>query len=266
MFFPIAKVLWFLLQPSTLMVGAAILGAALIGTRWRRLALRLLWGAIAALIVCGLSPLADVLIKPLEDRFGRADLEQDGAPIAGIIVLGGAEDGRGTGRPDLAALNEAAERYTESVVLARRLPGARLIFAGGSGALFGAPEAEAATAGRLFEALGIAPDRITLESESRDTYENAAFTARIVRPKPGERWLLVTSAAHMPRAVGCFRRAGFVVLAWPVDYRTPRTLELGRLQGSIPDGLRRIDQATREYLGLLVYYATGRTEALLPGP
>lgn len=266
MFFVLAKVLWFLLQPSSLMIGAVIVGAALVGTRWQRQGKRLLWGAVAALLVCGLSPLSDLLIQPLEARFARADLERAGQAITGIIVLGGGEDSRIVGRPELAPLNEAAERYTESVVLARRLPQARLVFSGGSGVLVGAHQQEADMAGRLFAALGIARERITLEAKSHDTYENAAFTARIVNPKPDERWLLVTSAVHMPRAVGCFRRAGFVVETWPVDYRTPSPLTLARLPVSIADGLKRIDSVTREYVGLVVYYLTGRTTALLPGP
>ena len=86
------------------------------------------------------------------------------------------------------------------------------------------PEAHAA--GRLFEALGIARERLVLEDKSRDTFENATLTARLVNPKPGERWLLVTSAWHMPRAMGCFRRAGVAVERWPVDYRAPRRVQL----------------------------------------
>ena len=117
----------------------------------------------------------------------------------------------------------------------------------------------------LFTALGIPRDRITLEAGSRDTYENAVLTARLLNPKPHERWLLVTSAWHMPRAMGCFRRAGFTVEAWPVDYRTPGRFEL-RFHSSIPEGLRRIDFMAREYIGLVVYYLAGRTDALLPGP
>ena len=266
MFFFLAKVLWFLVQPSSLMVGAIIVGAALAGTAWHRLGSRMLWGAVVALIICGLSPLSDAMIQPLEERFARADLERDGKTITGIIVLGGGEDSRIVGRPELAPLNEAAERYTESVVLARRLPQARLVFSGGSGVLAGAHQVEADMAGRLFQALGVAQDRITLESQSRDTYENAVLTARIVKPKPNERWLLVTSAAHMPRAMGCFRRAGFMVEAWPVDYRTSRELEWARWPGSIADGLKRIDAVTREYVGLVIYYLAGRTGAILPGP
>jgi uncharacterized SAM-binding protein YcdF (DUF218 family) len=269
-FFVLAKVLWFLLQPSSLMVGAVLGGAALSPTSWCRLGRALLWSGVAALLVCGLTPLGDLLIRPLESRFPRAEIDRPGAdagrPITGIIVLGGAEDGHADGSPQLAALNEAAERYTEAVALARRLPQARVVFSGGSGLLLEASAPEAESAGRLFEALGVPRERITLETKSRDTYENAQLTARLVNPMPDERWLLVTSAWHMPRAMGCFRRAGFAVEAWPVDYRTPRRLDPLRFHSSIPEGLRRIDFVTKEYIGLITYYLAGRTPALLPGP
>ncbi len=207
-----------------------------------------------------------LLIRPLEHRFEAPDLERPGPAIAGIIVLGGGADLQAPGSRQIAGLNEAAERYTEAVALARRLPGVRLVFSGGSGGLLTADAPEAETAGRLFEALGVAKDRITLEAASRDTYENALFTARLLQPRPGERWLLVTSAWHMPRAMGCFRKAGFAVEPWPVDYRTPRQLDLTRWNTSIPEGLRRIDFVAKEYVGLVVYYLTGRTDALLPAP
>jgi uncharacterized SAM-binding protein YcdF (DUF218 family) len=265
-FYVLAKVLWALLQPSSLMVAAVIAGAVLLATRWRRLARTLLWGGIAALLVGGLSPLGDLMIRPLEHRFGAADLERGGPAIAGIIVLGGGADLQAPGSAQIAGLNEAAERYTEAVALARRLPMARLVFSGGSGGLLTADPPEAETAGRLFEALGVAKDRITLEAASRDTWENALYTARLLQPKAGQRWLLVTSAWHMPRAIGCFRKAGFAVEPWPVDYRTPRRLDLARLNASIPEGLRRIDFVAKEYVGLLAYYLAGRTDALLPGP
>jgi uncharacterized SAM-binding protein YcdF (DUF218 family) len=263
-FFVVAKVLWFLLQPSSLMVGAVAAGTILWGTAWRGVARGLTWGGLAALLIGGLSPLGDVLVQPLEARFERPDLER--APVAGIIVLGGGTDGRAGEPRELAGLNEAAERYTEAVALARRLPAARLVFTGGSGALVTSEPPEAETALRLFEALGVARERITLESQSRDTHENARFTARLLAPRPGERWLLVTSAWHMPRAIGCFRKAGFAVEAWPVDYRAPRRLNTTQWNSSIPEGLRRIDFAVREYVGLVMYYLAGRTDALLPGP
>jgi uncharacterized SAM-binding protein YcdF (DUF218 family) len=266
MFFVLAKVLWVLLQPSTLLVGAVLAGTALSVTTWCRLGRGLAWGGGIALAICGLVPLGDALIQPLELRFHRPDLDRVGPTIAGIIVLGGGEDGHAVGAPQLAGLNEAAERYTEAVALARRLPAARLVFSGGSGWLLTAEQPEAEGAGRLFAALGIAEDRITLEGQSRNTHENALLSAKVLKPAPDQRWLLVTSAWHMPRAMGTFRRAGFAVEPWPVDYRTPRPLDMMRAYSSIPEGLRRIDFVTREYIGLAAYYLTGRIDALLPGP
>ena len=83
---------------------------------------------------------------------------------------------------------------------------------------------------------------------------------------PGKRWLLITSAYHMPRAMGAFRQAGFDVEPWPVDYRTRGTADLTRPFDKVSEGLRRVDVATREWVGLLAYWVTGRSDALFPGP
>jgi uncharacterized SAM-binding protein YcdF (DUF218 family) len=264
LFFYAAKLLWFLAQPSTLIVAAVVLAAILCTTSWCRLGRRALMVAVPVLIIGGISPLGDLLIAPLENRFPRADLS--GGDITGMIVLGGAEDGRAGPTREMAGLNEAAERFTEAVALARRLPGARVVFSGGSAAVFADEPPEAETAARLFAALGIAKDRITLESASRDTYENAMFTARLIKPAAGQRWLLVTSAWHMPRAMGCFRQAGVAIEAWPVDYRTAPQFQPLRFHTALTEGWRRIDFIAREYVGLVAYYLSGRTAALFPGP
>src|SRR5207247_3081186 len=134
-----------------------------------------------------------------------------------------------------------------------RYPSARIAFSGGSGRLFYDGASEADLALRLFESFGIARDRIALDDKSQDTDENARFTKALVDPKPGERWLLVTSAHHMPRAVGVFRAAGFPVEAFPVDYRTRGAIDLLRPFSTLGDGLRRTDTAMREWVGLLIY-------------
>ena len=118
----------------------------------------------------------------------------------------------------------------------------------------------------LFEKLGVPPDRITLESRSRNTAENAVYSKALVAPKPGERWLLVTSAMHMPRAIGAFREAGFPVEAYPVDYKTNGWQDLGSLVGSLSAGLRQTDTALHEWIGLIAYRLTGKSSALLPAP
>ncbi|HXW25564.1 MAG TPA: YdcF family protein, partial [Xanthobacteraceae bacterium] len=180
--------------------------------------------------------------------------------------LGGAfETLVSTTRSDIP-LNEAAERMTASAMLARRYPEARIIFTGGVGSLLYGGPTEGDLARRFYASLGIPASRITIEEESRDTAENAAFTWPLADPKPGERWLLVTSAYHMPRAVGAFRRVGFAVEAYPVDYRTRGLDDLARPFASLGEGLRRTDVAVREWIGLAVYRMAGRTSELFPGP
>jgi len=108
--------------------------------------------------------------------------------------------------------------------------------------------------------------RLILESKARDTWENAVNVKALVSPKTGERWLLVTSAWHMPRSVGVFRRVGFAIEPWPVDYRTADDWDALRLFDAPADGLKRLDTAMREWIGLVAYRATGRTDALFPAP
>jgi uncharacterized SAM-binding protein YcdF (DUF218 family) len=264
MFFVASKVLGFFALPSNLLVTLGLLGVALSPTRWSRTGLRLSAAAILLIALFGLSPLGNALILPLEDRFPPWD-PTHGAPD-GIVVLGGAVDELVSQARGDFELNEAAERMTATVTLARRYPAARVVFSGGTGHLLLQSGNEAEVGVRLFESLGIAPDRITSEDRSRTTAENAAFTKALIDPQPSQRWLLVTSAHHMPRAIGVFRRVGFAVEPYPVDWRTRGRDDLFRPFANVADGLRRTDTAMREWVGLLAYRLTGRTSELFPGP
>lgn len=265
MFYAASKLFWFVFQPSSLLWLAIAAGAALLHTAHVRAGRRLIWMGVLGVLVLGLSPLGGVLIEPLEDRFPRPGLS--GAErVDGIIVLGGAEDMRVGGLRGLIALNEAGERLSEAVLLARKFPAAKVVFSGGSAELIQTKPPEAEGARRFFLDFGIEPSRLVLEDRSRTTYENAELTRNILQPKAGERWLLVTSASHIPRAMGCFRKAGFEVMAFPVDYRSAGWDDLIRPFSSIPEGLRRVDFIFKEYIGLLSYYLSGRTDALFPAP
>mgnify|MGYP002039122292 FL=1 len=139
-----------------------------------------------------------------------------------------------------------------------------MIFSGGNASVFADDISEAGVAGRLMESLGLEPGRIELEDRSRDTYENAVQTRQMAEPQPGQVWLLVTSAFHMPRAVGCFRVAGFDVVPWPVDYRTPTGAAVWRPSAANIRNVEKVHFAIREYIGLAAYWLSGRTDALLP--
>ena len=268
MFFLLAKTVGFFAAPSNLLITLALIGIVLMPTRFARAGRRLVVAAVILLALAGLSPLGNAVILPLEDRFPAWDESPNaarGAPT-GIISLGGAIDTIVSPVRHEVALNEAAERLTAIAELARRFPNARIVFSGGSGRLIYEGSTEAEMAQRLFVSFGIAQERITLEDKSRDTDENARFSRDIVQPKAGERWLLVTSAHHMPRAIGVFRAAGFDVEAFPVDYRTRGAIDLARPFATLGDGLRRTDAAAREWIGLLAYRLSGRTAALFPAP
>jgi uncharacterized SAM-binding protein YcdF (DUF218 family) len=259
----VSRLLGFFAVPSNDILAAGLIGLALIPTRFMRTGRRLVSASIILFLAFGLLPLSKMLIAPLEERFPPWDVS-GGAPD-GIVVLGGAiESAIAPVRP-ASALNEAAERITVIAELARKYQSATILYSGGNGSP-GPPGSEAQIAAALFETFGVPARRLMLEDRSRTTAENAAFSRRLVMPKPGERWLLVTSAYHMPRSIGAFRRAGFPVEAYPVDYRTTGPADVWIPFDSIATGLRRTDLAVHEWIGLLGYWLTGRSSELFPAP
>lgn len=265
MFFLLSKTLGIVLLPVNFLIGAGAIGAVLLATRWSGLGRRLLIISIALLAIAGFSPLGKLLLYPLEHRFPRWDTAR-GAPD-GIVVLGGAID------PDLSAANggaaftHAADRIVAAAALGRQYPNARIVLSGGNANLISddSPR-EADYAISVFDSLGIARERLTVERSSRNTQENAEFSKAIAKPKSGERWLLVTSAFHMPRSMGVFRQAGFAVEPYPVDGRVGGSAYLLTFSPISVEGLERTDIAVREWMGLFAYWATGKIGTLLPGP
>jgi len=259
----LSKVLWFPARPGNAAVLLIAIGLALLwrGRRWGR------WPALAGLgffVALMALPLHQWVQAPLEDRFARPAGEP--AHVDGIVVLGGAVEQNLTEARGIPALNGAAERMTEAVALMRRHPEARLVFTGGQGSLVHGGVTEADVAAALWRDLGVPADRIVLEREARNTWENAVLTLKLVQPKPGETWLLITSASHMPRAMGVFRRAGWTaIIPWPVNYRTGSTLA-AQTDASFPDRLREFEWSVREWVGLVAYHLMGRTDAVFPAP
>ena len=234
----------------------------LLSTRFARLGIQFLVISNLLFVIIGVSPLGNALILPLEERFPRWD-PSGGAPH-GIIVLGGAIDPELSAARNEIALNGAAERVTAVAQLARNYPSALIVFTGGSWGPNLRPEADFVT--QLFESFGISSERILIENRSTNTAENANFTKILVDPKPTERWLLVTSAYHMPRAIGAFRKASFTVEAYPVDWQTSGRQDLLSFVSSPLVGWSLCNTATHEWVGLIVYWFRGHTSGLFPGP
>lgn len=258
----VGKLLFLLLRPSNFLLLLALAGLVL-AWRGRRGGLRLAAAALAAIGLATVLPVGLWLTRPLEARFPQPSPLPE--RVDGIVVLGGGTNQHllvANGRPDF---DDAGDRYLAMLELARRYPEAPVLFTGGIGRIDGAPVAEADVIAALWARHGLPSERLELDREARNTIENARNAAAIARPAPGRIWLLVTSAKHMPRSVGCFRSAGFPVLPFPVDYRTGASA--GPLDDlRVSERLYELDEAVYEWFGLLYYWLLGHTQELFPGP
>ena len=261
LFFWLSKLAWFVIAPESLLL-LLIVAAWLLALRgahkWSK---RVLSVAVTAMLILAFLPVGEWVLYPLEARF------QVNPPLPpkvhGIIVLGGPEDAFKSSVWDQVEVNDAAERFLASITLARRFPEAKLVFTSGSGSLTNQQLKGAQVAKRLYAEQGLDVSRILFESESRNTSENATLSKVLAKPAPGETWVLVTSAFHMPRSVGIFCKTGWVVHAFPIDHRTVKG-HLLRIDTGLLGTLNNLSVGIREWVGLAAYFATGRTAALLP--
>jgi uncharacterized SAM-binding protein YcdF (DUF218 family) len=250
-----SKLLSFATQPLawTLLL---LFGALCLGNR-RRLQVRLGWLAFSVLLLQGWEPLPDMLLRQLEAQYPGPATASSLQPYVGVVVLGGALEPayvwRGHGQ---VALNDAAERMTVAVALLQQYPHLRLLFSGGEGEWFAQGLTEADRARQFFASMGVAGPRLSYESASRTTYENAIFSAATAGVGPTQPWLLLTSAWHMPRALATFRKAGWNVTPYPVDFRTGS--ETPWTEYSLANGAKKWQLALHEWVGLLAYRLAGR--------
>ena len=252
-----AKLLVFATQPLAWV--ALLLLAALLVTHWRRQwGPRFGWAALLVLMLQGWEPLPDALIRQLEARHPELPAKAPLGGFAGVIVLGGALDPayvwQGHNQP---ALNDAAERMTAALPLLQQAPGLRLLFTGGDGELIAGKMTEAERAARFYNRMGVAPERLLMESVSRTTYENAVFSARMSGVDIQKPWLLLTSAWHMPRAMASFQKVGWNVTPYPVDYRSGQTTPW--TEYSLVQGASKWHLVLHELVGLLTYRLSGRS-------
>jgi uncharacterized SAM-binding protein YcdF (DUF218 family) len=238
---------WSVVKPSHLILLAAILAAVL----WRRpIGRKFAAATVVLLLSLGFAPLGGFLIAPLENRFG---IPSGLAHVDGIIVLAGSEQVTLSEFYSQPQLGAAGDRFTTFLELAAAHPEARLVHSGAS---------ESEVARTLILGAGVVPSRVAFEDRARSTCESAPTTRALVGPSASERWLLVTSAAHVPRAVACFRAAGWNVIPYPTDFRTgasPWSFDL-------VSNLDTLDFAAHEWLGLLYYRLRGYTDDLYPAP
>lgn len=250
-----SKLLAFAIEPL-FWVLLLLLASGLVSA-WRRprLGRGLTWMALLVLVAACWTSGSEALLRSLESQHPRPaalDMHQH----VGVVVLGGA-----LSSPELweshrqVGLNEQAERMTEAVALMRQYPHLRLLFTGGIANLSATGATEAIRARVFFEAMGVDPARVVYEEASRNTYENALHSAGLPGVDRQQPWLLLTSAFHMPRSMGVFRKSGWNVTPWPVDYRA--NAHDSWFDFSLRYGPRLWALALHEWLGMVAYRIAG---------
>jgi uncharacterized SAM-binding protein YcdF (DUF218 family) len=235
-----SKAFWLLAAPTRalVLIGASAAVWAVLGNS--QCAVWLATAAACGLVIGAFTPIGLALTVPLEKRFRFSRPDPQVTPD-GIIMLPG-----------------GADRINAVSTLIQEYPKARLTFCG--------VRAVDNNAIKRFADLGVDPARINIEPRSRTTSEDALCSAALLKPKANERWLLVTAAMHMPRAVGCFRAAGFQVEPCPVGFITRARSGPFASFSAGSSALFQLDRAAKEWVGLIAYRVMGKTDTLFPGP
>jgi len=263
LFFILSKLAWGLLSPTNLIILLVILGTVLLIFNSVRAAKWLLIPTAIISFFLLVYPFSDLVMYPLESRFSKpSELPQT---IDGIIVLGGGEEIKLSSSWNNAELGKGGDRFVSTAILARQYPNVPVIFSGGSGLLrFATTENKENIGQSLLLAVGIDEHRLIIEPNARNTHENFLMTAPLLPDRQGT-YLLVTSAFHMPRAIGIARQNMINVIAYPVDYRSNKP-SLRQWDFNLFEHLEVLEPAWREWIGLTVYYGTGKTSEWLPAP
>ncbi|MDO6563253.1 YdcF family protein [Amphritea sp. 1_MG-2023] len=256
LFFLLSKGFWVLANPGNLLVILLLIGLL---KGWRTLSSLV---AVCLLLIT-LYPVGDVLLQPLEKRFSPATMPQE---IAGIVVLGGAEEAELSHLWQQPQFNMAAERDMAMLSLLQRYPEAPVILTGGSGTVL-KPEFRGADVQRTWLKSLQLEQRVIFERDSRNTFENAIYSQDAIPTgidaADPRGWLLVTSAFHMPRSVGVFRQQGWHITPYPVDYYS-RAIALSSWRADLGRNLYELSIGVREWIGLAAYYMTDKTDTLFP--
>ncbi|MDQ0455448.1 YdcF family protein [Rhizobium paknamense] len=260
--FTVSKLFWMLAQPLSLVFLLGML--AFLAGLARLRAAALVPGALALILLFTTlyTTAGPVALQVLEARFPKP--VRDPESVSCMIVLGGAFETEVTTVRGGIELNQAADRFVEALRLARAYPQAKILVSGGDGSLSGDYEGDAVVAKRFFETFGIGAERLVQETRSRNTFENVENSKDLLAAQGLHDCLLITSAFHMPRAMGLMRRAGLSVTPWPTDFRTRgnERLALDFTQPTL--NAQQTATAVREWIGLVGYYLSGRTESFFP--
>ncbi len=261
MFYTLSKMAWAFLSPLNLIYLLVTFGL-LIRFLGGRIGGKMLGTGLILFILCGFFPVGHNLVVYLETRYDLAPALPD--RVDGIIVLGGVFDTYIAKETQQSAATDNIDRMIGFLDLVRKHPRARLVFSGGAGNPLSPLHKEAENVQAFFKTIGLNPERVLYEDNSRNTYENIAFSKEMLNPDQGEKWVLVTSAYHMPRAGASFLAQGWHIIPYAVDPRTDRQYRLFAPRFDVSRNFELLELGMKEVLGTLVYYLSDKS--VLPFP
>ena len=255
-FFVVNKIIWLFLRPESVLVLLYMMALLSLRRGRTRAASRTLAGALLVTILIGIFPLGDFVLRPLENHYAA---NPEITRVEGIIVLGGAEDLGSRHADALPQFNHAGDRILAATLLARRFPEAVVLYSGGETSVMRSRDEAGASGVSMLRQLGIEQDRLIIEGHSRNTAENARLSRELAPANLSGTWVLVTSAFHMPRAMGSFCAAGWRHLVpYPTDYRAGRVSH--GIGWNLAENLEELNIGMKEWLGLLAYRLVGRMD------
>lgn len=260
-FFYLSKYIWTLISPDSLFIILLTLCLLLFLLRQTKKATFLLGLLTFCTLFLSFFSVGGWMLYPLENRFQHnPDLPEQ---IDGIIVLGGSIVPDRSVEWQQLETNQFHERLSSFIQLAQLYPDAKLVFSGGSASTEENKPTEAQIAETYFLKSNISPERLFIENKARNTAENASYSRQMINPQPNETWLMITTAFHMPRAMGVFCQQNWKVIPYPVDHQTLPS-KLYQPNFSLIAHANHLILASHEWLGLLAYYLSGKTQQLLP--
>ena len=248
-------------QPLNALCLLGLLGL-LVRLRWKKAGQRIMSAALIAILLFGFLPIGPLLLYTLERQYPTPSTLP--LKIDGIIVLGGAFEAYMTAATGQIAANGQIGRVLCFIDIAKQHPEAKLVYSGGAGDIMNPQAMESEDARKFFALAGLGGRKIFYEEKSRNTYENAYYTKKMMQPKAGENWVLATSAYHMPRSVGIFTKLDWSVIPYECDRKIHPDGPFFKSLPSVTGNFYALSLATKELLGSIAYYFTGKTAQILP--
>ena len=252
MFFIISKLLMLFTVPLTYILLCML--AALLFYRTPKIGRTCLILALVLLFVFGTPFVPDWLVDQLETAYNAPDAPPH---VDAIIVLSGMLDVRASS-PEYLEFGKGVERILTGMQLLQQGVGDVLLITGGNGDLYDQTKREAVLLRQFAIDFGIPHEKILIEPDSRNTYENAVNTGELMQQHGLSSAILVTTASHMPRSVKCFQKIGLQPIPYPVDFMRSPTATF-RLSDIVPNlgNLNHTTRVVHEYIGLLTYKIAG---------